>query len=345
MNRSTAIVVVIAAAALVAVSAVAQHAVLGRPDTTDQHHRAAQGDGEDTTTKIVGFGNSAIIGFRVRNGTLLAVDEAGAVRAYPIDSAGHQYRVVRISDWTIENGRLARLLFGDSVSDARMAATSLLYFTTQHGVRLVAEQSLSAALSKDGLIAYTTPEYTVVVVDERLRRLAEFEDASQPQWLSNGDLLMVHAVEGVAADWSSNNELVLVHRDGWRSELLADSSYDAQSPIGIPGTEAVLFVGRKTGLNSFWRLELGSRDVTQLTNVEGTAGETPVPTRQGMWSPDGTKYAFTIGSKNAGIWILDLRTSVAHAAGPGADPVWLTSTRLSPGSIGSSGVENDILVE
>jgi Tol biopolymer transport system component len=86
-----------------------------------------------------------------------------------------------------------------------------------------------------------------------------------PSWSADGRAILLCTFRGLSRD------IVLVDAESGTEQFLADSPADERDPCFVPGEDAVLFASDRTGIFNLYRLDLATRETTQITQVEGGA--------------------------------------------------------------------------
>lgn len=134
-----------------------------------------------------------------------------------------------------------------------------------------------------------------------------------PCWSKEGDKIVF------ASDRSDYLELWMMPVKGGGIQQITSSSRSAdRSPDFSPDqTEIVFQSTRVTGNWNIWKISLGNRGLTQLTN-------NPYGAFAPKYSPDGKKIAYYANDKdgNTYIWLIGPNGEEPTQLGLGADPVW-----------------------
>lgn len=295
------------------------------PETTkDELPVASNGDAtfENTTTELAGF--------RVTQGKLYEVTARGQARLRPVVEGMPQTNIpVVLYDWNLNREPAVLLGVSEEGSEESPAALVLLQGTQS---RKIAANVVAASLSGDAkFVSYVTADYAVVVADTHGGKIAEFRDCVEVRWYGD-KVILTHAVDGMGSDSSSATELLLASRDGLQINPLVPDTFNAHHPAVSPGRSTVLFASGKTGVSSFYRIDLPSGRIVQLTNIDQTSfgsDSVPVPAKPGRWSPDGRFYAYDVwhGSMSE-VWVVGIDPGQVRKVGTGMRPLWLDDARI-----------------
>jgi Tol biopolymer transport system component len=86
-----------------------------------------------------------------------------------------------------------------------------------------------------------------------------------PSWSVDGKSLLLCTFRGLSRD------ILRLDVETGDAELLADSPADERDPCFIPGEDAIVFASDRTGIFNLFRLDLATRQTTQVTQLTGGA--------------------------------------------------------------------------
>lgn len=140
-------------------------------------------------------------------------------------------------------------------------------------------------------------------------RTLEFD----PSWSKDGSkIAFASNRSGLLEIW-----MVPVKGGGIQQITTSQLSADRAPHISPDLTEIVFQSTRVTGMWNIWKISLGDRGLTQLTN-------NPNGSFSAHWSPDGTKIAYVANDKddNSYIWVMGTGGENPTQLGPGYEPDW-----------------------
>jgi Tol biopolymer transport system component len=134
-----------------------------------------------------------------------------------------------------------------------------------------------------------------------------------PSWSRDGNRMVF------ASDRSGLLEIWMMPVKGGGIQQITTSQLSAdRAPHVSPDQSEVVFQStRVTGVWNIWKISLGNRGMTQLTN-NPNGSYTP------KWSPDGSRIAYAATDKddNSYIWVMGSGGENPTQLGPGYEPDW-----------------------
>lgn len=174
-------------------------------------------------------------------------------------------------------------------------------------------QVIQAVFSPRGKVAYVTRKLELYVVDRDGKNRRFIAHATTASWSSDGEkIVYAHLDKPFEALGFTCGIAETDLRRG--TETVYTSGFDDGMPIYTPDGRAVVFFGAgRTGLASAYRLDLQTRKVTQLTNINHVDIDfdfVPIPNNpRTQFSADGQTLAFYTqmhGEDSHEAWVIKL---------------------------------------
>lgn len=174
-----------------------------------------------------------------------------------------------------------------------------LWFTDELGHEKFLHKSVfSARFSPDASkLVYVTSKATLCVTDLEGRILAQTERAYEPNWSSDGSIVVFERVHDGSRLYPPG--ALQLTRFFWESnhvDIVMDGRFDDVIPHYHPSGKWILFVsGSRSVGAAFWKVPAAGGEPKQLTNIQLAERENifvPTPHKTTSWSQDGRWFLY-----------------------------------------------------